>query len=44
MLALVAAVVNFVTMVIGLLVKLVLAVVKGVASLVRKIVPGGKSS
>ena len=43
MLALVAAVVNFVTMVIGLLVKVLMVVVAAVVGLVRKIVPGGKS-
>jgi hypothetical protein len=40
MLSLAAAVLNFVTMVVGLLVKLVMSAVKLVTGLVRAIIPG----
>ena len=42
MLGLVAAVINAVMMVVGLVVKLGVAVMKGLGSLVRAIIPGGR--
>ena len=42
MLGLVGAVINAVTMVVGLVIKLVVTVLKGIGSLVRAIVPGSK--